>query len=507
MRQAPRPRGPGLKFRVRTAWRNHTGNQGCDPLQRRRPRSLEQLVELVQEAEKRGVPVRAVGSGHSWSDAALTGGFLVEPEGLANPLAVEIDLLREGVDATRLARCEAGMRLRALNDHLAREGHPAGGRALLQMGGYDAQTVAGVVSTSTHGSGIGLGPICDFVRSLDLVASDGRVYRIEPSDGPTDKQAYRRRHPDRELCQNDHWFNAARVGIGCLGVIYAVTFEVCPAYFLLERRELRRWGEVRQQLATTEAPKGHRHYEVYISPYRLGDDDWCLVTTRDLTDGPGRSWRDRHRNTLPELAARVPLTAALLNLVSDLRPSLVPRLLDGALRLLRDSVYAERSFNVLNIGTANLLPAYSSEIGVPFTAEGKHLAAIECIREIADLHRRVGSVYHTSPISLRFVKASTAYLSMMEGHDTMMIELIQMTRTEGGFELLAAYEAALYELDGRPHWGQVNSLTGAHDLLPRLYPRLDDWRRVHAELNPSRVFDSPFSKRVGLSRPGVPCPA
>jgi hypothetical protein len=81
-----------------------------------------------------------------------------------------------------------------------------------------------------------------------------------------------------------------------------------------------------------------------------------------------------------------------------------------------------------------------------------------------------------------------------------MIELIQMTRTEGGFELLAAYEEALYDLGGRPHWGQVNTLTGSHDLVRSLYPRYDDWLEIHGELNASRVFDSPFSKRAGISR-------
>jgi D-arabinono-1,4-lactone oxidase len=109
----------------------------------------------------------------------------------------------------------------------------------------------------------------------------------------------------------------------------------------------------------------------------------------------------------------------------------------------------------------------------------------------------LGSAYQTSPFSLRFVRASPAYLSMMEGRDTMMIELIQQTDTEGGFELLAAYEDALYELGGRPHWGQVNGLMGP--AVRALYPRLDDWLAAHAELNASGVFDSPFGKRVGFS--------
>jgi hypothetical protein len=89
---------------------------------------------------------------------------------------------------------------------------------------------------------------------------------------------------------------------------------------------------------------------------------------------------------------------------------------------------------------------------------------------------------------------------MMHGRDTMMIELIQATQTEGGYELLGAYEDALYALGGRPHWGQVNTLTGSHDTLRRLYPQFDRWLAVHDELNADGTFDSPFSKRVGICR-------
>jgi hypothetical protein len=487
-----------VRIRVRSGWRNHTGNQGCDPLRISSPESLRQLVDLVREAEDREVTVRAVGSGHSWSDVTLTGGFLAEPHGLAHALPLETELLRDDADATRLARCGSGIRLKALNDHLDLEG-----RALLQMGGYDGQTVAGVVSTSTHGSGIRLGPICDFVRSLDLVASGGEVYRIEPAGGITDPEAYAARHPDRTLVQDDRFFDAARVGVGCLGLIHSLVLEVGERYWLREIRRLRRWGEVREELRAREALGGQRHYEVYISPYSLEDDDHCLVTTRHPTYGPAETPKDRNRNSVPEFVATLSITPKLLDLIYTARPSLTPWLLDQGLRAIADEEFTNLSFRVLNIGTANLLPAYSSEIGVPVDAEGSHIEALERIKRIATRRREVGSVYQTSPIALRFVRASSACLSMMEGRDTMMIELIQATRTEGGFELLAAYEEALYDLGGRPHWGQVNSLTGSHDLVRSLYPRYDEWQEVHARLNASGVFDSPFSKRVGLSRGGV----
>ncbi len=157
-REAPRGAFPRFKrFTSRRVWRNHTGNQHIDPLRIDRPAELSDLVAIVREAEDRGVTVRAVGSGHSWSDVALTPGFLVETHGLHRELPV--DCLRSDVDASDLVRTEAGVRLKELNARLE-----AQQLALFNMGGWDAQTVAGVMSTSTHGSGIRYGPICDQAR-------------------------------------------------------------------------------------------------------------------------------------------------------------------------------------------------------------------------------------------------------------------------------------------------------------------------------------------------------
>jgi L-gulono-1,4-lactone dehydrogenase len=177
----------------------------------------------VATAKADGVTVRAVGSGHSWSDVGLTTGYLIETHGLSRPL--EPDCVRRDWAGPQLARVEAGMRLRELNRLLARRG-----QALSQMGGYDAQTLAGVLSTSTHGSGLDLGPFPAFARSLDVVAADARVHRIEPADGPTDRAAFAREHPGWELHRDDHWFDAAVVGMGWMGVLYAATLTVEDAY-------------------------------------------------------------------------------------------------------------------------------------------------------------------------------------------------------------------------------------------------------------------------------------
>lgn len=460
-----------VAFQQRKRWRNHTGNQSVEPLRIYRPATLEDLREIVLTAEADGATVRAVGSGHSWSDVALTTGYLLRPERLNAPLETTGDLVR----------VEAGMRLRELNRHLDDQG-----LALSNMGGYDAQTVAGVMSTSTHGSGIEFGPIADSVRSIDLVASGGRVIRIEREDGPTTDF-------DGELRKDDHMFNAVAVGMGCMGVIYAATIAVEAAYWLTEVRELSTWPQLRDQLPAALA--GNRHYEVYLNLY---GEHRCIACRRNRTPDPRRKRAtDRlRRHWWIELASRSKVIPFFGNLILDALPDSAPARTDRLLGFLADNEYTGPSHKVLNIGAANLLPAYSSELAVPVERASE---AVDRLIEVAARHRDLGRVYHTGLVSLRFVKASPAYLSMMHGRDTMMIELIQATDTEGGFELLGAYEDALYDLGGRPHWGQVNTLTGSHDTLRGMYPEFDRWLAVHDDLNASGVFDSPFSKRVGIS--------
>jgi hypothetical protein len=448
----------------------------------------------VLAAEQAGVTTRAVGSGHSWSDVALTDGFLMKTDRLARAPAPEPDFLAPAWEGRTLVRAEAGMRLKELNAYLQRNG-----LGLSQMGGYDHQTVAGVISTSTHGSGTSFGPLNDFAHSLDMVVSGGRVVRVERAQGPTNRAAYEAHHGDRRtLIQDDDVFDAVVVGMGCMGVICTALIEVEPAYWLREVRELHPWSKVKADLKNGAVHTDNDHYELVFSPYARKHDHPCLVTTRNRTPDPrNRPWDKRMRNWLVEFAATLPVTSRALNLALHLKPSLAPMLLETAMTALVKDEYDARSYDVFNIGNANLVPAYSAEVGIPM--DGRHIEAVECVFEVADRQRRLGDVYQSSPIALRFVKASPAFVSMMYGADTMMMELIQLRGNDGGYEMLAAYEEALYLLGGRPHWGQVNALTGSHGFVASMYPRYEDWLRVHGEMNASGVFDSPFSRRVGIA--------
>jgi hypothetical protein len=475
-------------------WHNHTGDQHCSPREIVHPDSLQALVDLVQRAEREGTTIRMVGAGHAWSDVALTDGYLLEPDRLSGTLALDDGALKPEARDRRLVRVLGGTPLRRLNAEL-----DGTGLALPNMGGYDAQTIAGVVSTSTHGSGIDFGPFPDLVRSLDLVVSGGEVVRVEPVDGPTDPGAFATLHGSgRRLIQDDDTFSAAVCGIGCMGLVHSLVLEVREKFWLNEVRELDTWQAVRQHLTEDDLRRAGEHYELFVNPYARGDGTHrLLVTTRTPCPRPDRLSPDKlERHPLTELASSSRLFGFLLRLYMRLFPGSLPERFDEVLKGMVDDGYASVSYKVFNIGEANKLPAYSMELAVPI-ADGKHVEAVDRILEIAERRRREDRTYHTSPIALRFVAPSGAYASMMYGRPTMMIELIMVKGTRRGYELLAGYESALADLDVRPHWGQYNVLSRDSD-LGALYPRWNDWLAVRRQFNASGVFDSPFTTRIGI---------
>jgi L-gulono-1,4-lactone dehydrogenase len=473
---------------VSPVWSNHTGEQTCHPVELATPATLLELRELVQRAEREGATVRASGARHSWSDIALTNGIMVEPTKLSGVEEVTAESVRDGFDPRRLVWVKAGTHLHTLNAVLDRLG-----LALVNMGGYDAQTIAGVVSTSTHGSGLAFGPFPDAVRSLEVVVSRGRALRIEPHAGPTDPATFA--EPSVELVQDDERFHAAVCGLGTIGVLYRVMIEVREKFWLKEVRTLSTWEKVKNTLEPDGALAGQAHYELFVNPYpEAGGEHRVLVTRRTDTPKPGKEPRDKlERHPLTELEAGWPFTHVLLRFLARHFPALMVRRFDDTLEEMTDDDYTNVSYKVFNIGEANKLPAFSMELGI--AVDGRHIEAVDRILKIAGERRKEG-VFHTSPFSLRFVAPSTAYASMMFAQPTMMIELIMVTGSRRGRELVLGYEAALEDLGVRPHWGQVNAIEPARPA--EVYPEWARWLAAEAAYNDTGVFDSPFTERVGI---------
>jgi hypothetical protein len=286
------------------------------------------------------------------------------------------------------------------------------------------------------------------------------------------------------------------VPVGQIGELAVRGPQVMPRYWMKEERTLSTWQRVKQDLQAGQVLKNNRHYEVLVNPYRVNGDHTCLITCRNLVPEPDVPPDQLpRRNFLVELIAKVPGSGAILLHFINRFPELVPKIIDSAVQgLARD--YVDRSYRVFNIGAANDVPAYGSEIGFP---ADQCVNATERILQIAADGQRIGKAYLTSPFSLRFVKASDAFMSMMYGTDTCMIEFPMLDNSIGGKELLRRIEKEMYAFGGRPHWGLLNFLACGDEFIKSMYPKYDAWLSIYRQLNPKGLFDNAFTDRCGIS--------
>lgn len=143
--------------------------------------------------------------------------------------------------------------------------------------------MVGISCTGAHGGGITNPPLADMIRGVTLVSAnfgaDGLpiVYRIEPTNGMTDPKKH---IPNVTLIQDDATLNAIAVGLGAFGVVYAVTIETVPFYWIRETREIIEWSEVKKKLR--QGPNGdilkYHTNEVLMNAYTSR----ALVTKREL---------------------------------------------------------------------------------------------------------------------------------------------------------------------------------------------------------------------------------
>lgn len=220
---------------ARTAgtWRNWAGNVTARPVREVTPASAEELAGAVRRAADEGLKVKAVGTGHSFTATAATDGVLIRPDLLTG--------IREIDRTAGTVTVESGTPLKRLNLALAREG-----LSLTNMGDIMEQTVAGATSTGTHGTGRDSASISAQIRALELVTADGTVLKCSEQENP-------------------EVFAAARIGLGALGVVTAITFAVEPVFLLTAREEPMAFDRVTADFDQLVAE--NEHFEFYWFPH------------------------------------------------------------------------------------------------------------------------------------------------------------------------------------------------------------------------------------------------
>jgi L-gulono-1,4-lactone dehydrogenase len=427
-----------------TSWRNWAGDQACTPFETVRPRDRSELVEVIGGASEVGRKVSVAGSGHSFTEAALTEGTMVDLSALSG--VIEADR------SSGLVEVGGGTVLAELNEELSRLG-----LAMENLGDIDRQTIAGAISTGTHGTGAKLRNISAQVEGLELVLADGSVRELSIGG-------------DRDLLR------AARVSLGALGAISAVTLRCVPA-FVLHRVDSPCPRE-RVLDAFQRRADENDHFELFTFPYA----DSALVLERNRVEAPP-SPRGKAAAYLNDIVLENWALEAI-SAAGRAFPRAIPMLSRFAARLAAGSSATDRSDRIF--ANERRVRFTEMEYGVP-REHGPEAArrVIEWVRS-----NRYPVFF---PIEMRVTAADDALLSPSQERDTAYIAVHQY-RGMAWRPYFEAVESIMNEYGGRPHWGKRHFQTAA--TLAERYPRWGEFQAARDALDPGRVFTNEYAARV-----------
>jgi L-gulonolactone oxidase len=410
----------------------------------RRPQSVEQLAHALVEAGEADLRVRVAGTGHSFSDIVLTDGMLVSLEHMRRVLEVD--------RTSGLVRVQAGITIRELSRRLREHG-----LAMENLGDIDAQSIAGAVSTATHGTGARFRNLAAQVSELTLVLADGSQLVCSAERDP-------------------EVFRAARVGLGALGVIAEVVLRCVPAFTL---HGVDAPAPLAQTLESFEQlVADNEHFEFFVFPHA----DVALTRTNNRSE-----LAPRPRGRVAAYVNDVLLTNYAFELAcrtGRARPRLIPRLNRLVTRLAGSSERLESSASIF--ATPRL---------VRFTEMEYALArerTTEAVRRVLSMIPQRGFAV-PFPLEVRTVAADDALLSTASERDSGYVA-VHMYRGMAWEPYFRAVEAIMDELGGRPHWGKRHFQTA--ETLRTRYPHWDRFQAVRARLDPRGRFSNDYCERV-----------
>jgi FAD-linked oxidoreductase len=426
-------------------WRNWAGNESARPRRIAVPRSTHEVADEVRKAAADGLTVRMAGTGHSFTPVAATDGVLLHPGGMTSIRSVDA--------AAGLVTVEAGCPLQVLNASLL-----ARGLSLANMGDIQVQTVAGATQTGTHGTGRDIGGMAAQVAGLELVLADGTIASCS-ADSPA-----------------DGLFDAARVGLGALGVVTAITFRVVPAFLLEAREEPMQWSEVISRL--DELTSENEHFEFYWFPHTEG----CLTKRNNRSPGPPRPL-PRYRYLLDDEFLSNTVFGATCRL-GHAFPGVITTVNGLAGKALGSRNYVDAAYRVFT--SPRRVRFKEQEYAIPRESLADVLAEIRAL-----FARRDWRI--SFPIEVRVTPGDDLWLSTAYGRSSAYIA-IHVFHASPHQEYFRDVEAVMTAVAGRPHWGKMH--TRSAEYLRQAYPKHGDFVALRDELDPERRFGNPYLTQV-----------
>ncbi|WP_020061520.1 D-arabinono-1,4-lactone oxidase [Bacillus sp. 123MFChir2] len=418
-------------------WRNWTGNVQGVPQYTMYPKSIEEVTQAVEFAKEAGKRIRVVGSGHSFTSLVQTDEILISLDKLQGMIEIN--------SQTLIVEVWAGTKLFQLGEILQEN-----------LGDIDAQSIAGAISTGTHGTGISFGNLATQVVEVTAVLASGEVITCSEKEYP-------------------QYWKGFQLSLGMLGIIVKVKLKVIPAYSLAYESKKESFATVMSKL---EEYKKNRHFEFFIFPY--SDDVQVKITNVTEEVGGELKWHKLKTALIENMAF------SLLSEGCRFFPSISKSVSQLSAKGVPNTKIVGQSYKVF--ATARNVRFYEMEYSIP----AEYMK--EAVEEIYNLIYEKKFQVHF-PIECRYAKEDDIWLSPSYGRDSAYIA-VHMYKGMQYTSYFQAVERIFQKYEGRPHWGKMHTMK--YDTLQQVYPKLPHFLELRQTVDPTAMFLNPYLAKMFL---------
>lgn len=404
-----------------------------NPNQVLHPSSIEEVQSIVKDAYENNKTVRVVGSGHSFTPLIETNNVLLTLDNLQGIVAIDKE--------NKQAEVFAGTKLHILGPELFKND-----LAQENMGDINVQSIAGALSTGTHGTGETLGTLSTQMLAVTLVNGKGELITLTKGV--------------------DANFNFAQVALGSLGIMVKVKLQLVSKYKLKYNLSKIDYNEVLGKI--DDLVTNNRNVEFYFFPYT----DTCQLKVLNISDekiksgGIGKKFNDIvMENGVFYIVNKISTWFKAHKAMAKLSAWGAGK---GEFVNWSHEIYATKRYVKFN----------EMEYNIP----KKNFK--EALQEIKTMIVKE-NVPVSFPIECRFVKSDDIPLSPAYQRESAYIA-VHMYKTRKYADYFKKVEAIMAKYNGRPHWGKRHFLT-ATDFKNR-YPKWDDFHALRKRMDPQGVF-------------------
>ena len=422
---------------------NWAGNVKWTPQEVLLPKSEEEIADIIKRATSSGKSIRTVGSHHSFTPLLATNSVSLSLDEMQGLISKESD---------NRAVAWAGTKLKKLSELLAENG-----LAQENMGDINVQSVAGAISTGTHGTGITLGSVGTQVEEITFVNGLGELITLNEEN-------------------NYHEFKCAQLSLGSLGVITRMKMRCKEAYNL--ELDIRK-EKLSDVLANLDAiVDENRHFEFYSIP----NSQWSQTKRSNIV-----SQEAGHTSKFSAFINDIVLENWALQLLCSINKT-IPSSSKTISNLIGSFISNEKKIQQSHkvFSTVRNVKFTEMEYNIPY--ESYQEVVKEMLKLIDKNNYRI-----SFPQEHRFVQADDIYLSPAHNRKSAYIAS-HVYKGMDNTSYFKDLEDLFIAHGGRPHWGKMHTRDAS--FFRKAYPKFDDFLQVRAKHDPNGIFLNDHLKKV-----------